>query len=60
MHDVVSDILASTGTLADKRNLLLVAAQRYRDDSTLVTSRDEWLTMSRDMGVDRMGGVAIP
>jgi hypothetical protein len=60
MHDVVSDILASPGPATEKRQRLLVAAQRYRDDSTMVTSRDEWLTMSREMGVDRMGGVAVP
>jgi hypothetical protein len=39
MHDVVSDILASPGPANEKRQRLLVAAQRHRDDTTMVTSR---------------------
>jgi hypothetical protein len=61
MHDVVSDILASPGfTRQMKRRELLAAAARYRDDSSSVTTRAEWLEMSHAMGVERMGGVSVP
>jgi len=61
LHDVVSDILASPGIpRARKRAAILEAAARYRDDTTAITSREEWLEMSRAMGVDRMGGIAVP
>ena len=60
LHDVVSDILASPAIpRARRRQALLEALSRYRDDSSSVTSRAEWLDMSRDMAVDRMGGVAV-
>ena len=61
MHDVVSDILASPRVRrGEKRRELLTAAARYRDSTSFVTSRADWLTMSREMGVERMGGPAIP
>jgi hypothetical protein len=61
MHDVVSDILAFPEvTTRAKRAALLAAAARYRDDSSSVTTREAWLQMSGEMGVDRMGGVAVP
>lgn len=59
MHDVVSDLLATGGL--DRRELraeLLRAAAQYRDDSTEVISRDEWLAMARAMGVQNQGGPA--
>lgn len=60
LHDVVSDILASPSVPRDKRRTELMAAlSRYRDGQSAVTSRDEWLKMSRAMGVERMGGVAV-
>lgn len=60
LHDVVSDVLASPLIPAHrKRAAILEAAAHYRDDTTAVTSREEWLTMSRAMDADRMGGVAI-
>jgi hypothetical protein len=61
MHDVVSDILASPDVRRrDKRRELLTAAARYRDSTSFITTRAEWLEMSHAMGADRMGGVAAP
>ena len=60
MHDVVSDILAAhPDDRAAQRRELLAAAARYRDDTSAVTTRAEWLEMSRAMDVRRMGGAAI-
>lgn len=60
MHDVVSDILAAhPDDRAAQRRELLAAATRYRDDTSAITTRAEWLEMSRAMDVKRMGGAAI-
>jgi len=60
MHDVVSDILtAHADDRAAQRQELLTAVARYRDDTSAVTTRAEWLEMSRTMDVRRMGGSAI-
>jgi len=60
MHDVVSDILAAhADDRAAQRRALLAAVARYRDDTSAVTTRAEWLEMSRAMDVRRMGGSAI-
>jgi hypothetical protein len=57
LHDVISDILASNEMPAPaKRRAALLAASRYRDSTTSVTSRAEWAEMSRAMGVANMGG----
>ena len=59
MHDVISDVLAdSTLPRSAKRAEILLAARRYRDDTTSVTSVEEWRTMAIEMGVDAMGGRA--
>ncbi len=51
LHDVVSDVLASpTVKESDKRAAILLAISRYRDSTSFVTSREEWLSMSGDMG----------
>ena len=61
LHDVAADILASSKVPGnEKRKAMLDAAARYRDDVTAITSRAEWLEMSHAMGVERMGGVAVP
>ena len=61
LHDVAADILASPKVPEkDKRAAILGAAAHYRDDVTAITSRAEWLEMSHAMGVERMGGVAVP
>jgi hypothetical protein len=61
LHDVVSDILTSPGVPASlKRATILHAAAVYRDDTTAVTTTREWTSMSAMMGVDRMGGLALP
>jgi ketosteroid isomerase-like protein len=59
MHDVISDILASEKVpKARKRAEILLAAQRYRDDTSFAMTRDEWRAMSAAMGANNMGGVA--
>ncbi len=60
MHDVISDILASSEVPRDrKREEILLAAARYRDDRSFLMTQDEWLDMSRMMGVQNMGGPAV-
>lgn len=59
MHDVVSDILANPSVPRDrKRAEILLAAQRYRDDTSFVMTEQAWRTMAQHMGVENMGGVA--
>ena len=59
MHDVISDVLAdSTLPRLAKRAEILLAARRYRDDTTAITSVAEWQTMAVEMGVEAMGGRA--
>jgi hypothetical protein len=59
LHDVVADILTSPLIPArDKRSAILHALRTFQDSTTEIVTRDEWLSMARDMGVDRMGGVA--
>jgi hypothetical protein len=61
MHDVVSDVLANPSVpRGRKRDEILLAARRFRDDTTLVmASVDAWRTMAREMGVENMGGPAV-
>ena len=60
LHDVVSDILASpTVPKSDKRAAILTALANYRDSTSFITTRTEWVEMSRAMGLEQMGG-AIP
>jgi hypothetical protein len=57
MHDVISDILASPKVSREKKREEIVrAAERYRDDTSFVMSVAEWLEMTRMMGVHNMGG----
>ena len=59
MHDVISDILASTEVPKNrKRAEILLAAERYRDDTSFVMTREEWRAMADMMGAHNMGGVA--
>ena len=59
MHDVISDILANPAVPRDrKRHEILLAASRYRDDTTEVMSVEGWRKMSAMMGVQNLGGVA--
>jgi hypothetical protein len=61
LHDVVSDILASSVVPASKkRETILRAAAAYRDDTTAITTVAEWRDMAAMMGVARMGGVSFP
>lgn len=60
MHDVISDILANDAVPRDrKRAQILLAARRYRDDTTEVISRADWLGMAAAMGVENQGGPVI-
>jgi hypothetical protein len=59
LHDVVADILSSPLVPSrDKRGAILRALATFQDSTTEIMSRDEWRSMARDMGVDKMGGEA--
>lgn len=60
MHDVVSDILANDSVPRNRKRAEIVRAGRlYRDDSSYVMPVEAWLTMSREMGQENMGGPAV-
>jgi len=60
MHDVVSDILANPSVPRDrKRAEIMLAARRYRDDTSFVQSREQWMEMAQMMGVENMGGPVV-
>jgi hypothetical protein len=60
LHDVISDILANPSVpRGRKRAEILLAARRYRDDTSFVISRDAWKTMAQHMGIENMGGPAV-
>ena len=57
LHDVIADVLASPAVPRErKRPAILLAAARYRDDTSFVTTVAEWRDMARAMGVANMGG----
>jgi len=58
LHDVVSDILANPNVpRSRKRATILIAAAKYRDATSNITTVDEWIEMSIGMGADQMGGL---
>ena len=60
MHDVISDILASPKVpRAKKREEILRAAERYRDNTSFLMTQAEWVEMSRTMGIENQGGPAV-
>jgi hypothetical protein len=60
MHDVISDILASPRVPRNqKREVILGVGERYRDATSYVMSRQEWLEMADMMGIANMGGPAV-
>jgi hypothetical protein len=60
MHDVISDILATDSVPRNrKRAEILAAAAAYRDDTTQVTTRDEWLGIAAAMGIENQGGPVV-
>jgi hypothetical protein len=60
MHDVVSDILANPDVPRNrKRAEIMLAARRFRDDSSYVMTPQAWRTMSQHMGLENMGGPAV-
>jgi hypothetical protein len=59
MHDVISDVLASPLIPRErKRAEILLAARRYRDDTSFVMTEQAWREMAVSMGVENQGGVA--
>ena len=60
MHDVISDILANPSVPRDrKRAEILLAAQRFRDDTTAAMSVEGWKRMAMMMGLQNMGGSPV-
>ena len=60
MHDVVSDILTNPSVPRNrKRDEIMLAARRFRDDTTEVMSVPAWRVMSEHMGIENMGGPAV-
>lgn len=60
MHDVVSDILANPNVpRSRKRAEIMLAAARFRDDTSYVMPVAAWRTMAVAMGVENMGGPAV-
>jgi hypothetical protein len=58
MHDVVSDVLSNPAVPREKkREVILAAAQAYRDSTSSVTSIEEWRSMAAGMGAENMGGL---
>lgn len=60
MHDVISDILANDAVPRHrKRAEILLAARRYRDDTTQVMASEQWLGMAVAMGIENQGGPVV-
>lgn len=60
MHDVISDILANDSVPRNrKRAEILLAARRFRDDTSYVMTPAAWLTMAGHMGIENMGGPSV-
>jgi hypothetical protein len=60
MHDVVSDILASDEVPRNrKRAEILRAIELFRDDTSYVTTVEEWRQMATGMGLNNQGGPAV-
>ncbi|CAN5753131.1 hypothetical protein BH23GEM6_BH23GEM6_13190 [soil metagenome] len=60
MHDVVSDILVSDEVPRNrKRAEIMRAIELFRDNTSYITTVDEWRQMSVGMGVHNQGGQAV-
>jgi hypothetical protein len=60
MHDVVSDILASPVVPRDrKRAEIMRAVDLFRDNTSYVTTVEEWRQMATGMGLNNQGGPAV-
>ena len=60
MHDVVSDILANPAVPRNRKRVeILLAAQRFRDDTSYVMTVAAWRNMAFHMGIENMGGPAV-
>lgn len=59
LHDVVSDVLGDQNIpRREKRQRILEAAARYRDDTSSIITNEDWKAMARAMGLANMGGAA--
>jgi hypothetical protein len=60
MHDVISDVLANPSVPRNrKRAEIILAARRFRDDTSFVMTVEAWRTMAQHMGIENMGGPAV-
>jgi hypothetical protein len=60
MHDVVSDILASPEVPRGRKRAEIVRAiELFRDDTSYVTTMEEWRSMAVGMGLHNQGGPAV-
>ncbi len=60
MHDAVSDILTNPSVARnEKRAEIMLAARRFRDDTTEVMSVPAWRVVSEHMGIENMGGPSV-
>jgi hypothetical protein len=60
MHDVISDILASPEVPRNRKGAeIRRQAHLFRDDTSYVTTVEEWRQMSVGMGVHNQGGPAV-
>jgi hypothetical protein len=60
MHDVISDVLANGNVpRSRKRAEILLAARRYRDDTTEVMTQEGWIAMATQMGIENQGGPVV-
>lgn len=60
MHDAVSDILANPSVARrHKRDEIMLAARRFRDDTSYVMTEAAWRRMSEHMGLENMGGPVV-
>jgi len=60
MHDVISDILASDEVAREHKGAeIRRVGELFRDDTSYVTTVEEWRQMAMGMGVNNQGGPAI-
>jgi hypothetical protein len=60
MHDVVSDILASPDVPRERKRAEIVrAVELFRDNTSYVTTVEEWRQMAVGMGLNNQGGAPV-
>ena len=61
VHDVVSDVLANARVPRGRnRAEIIIAARRYRDDTSFVMTEQEWRGITQEMRVENMVGPVQP